>query len=65
MTFLGGSVVKNVPGNAGDIYTIPGWGRSPGEGNGSPFQYSFLRNPTDRGAWQATIHRVSRESDTT
>ena len=39
MTFPGGSVVKNVPANAGDIYTIPGWGRSPGEGSGNPLQY--------------------------
>ena len=60
MTFPGGSVVKNVPANAGDIYTIPGWGRSPGEGNGSPFQYSCPENSMDRGAWWAIVHGVVR-----
>ena len=43
---------------------IPGLGRSPGGGHGNPLQYSCLENPTDRGAWQATVHRVA-ESDTT
>ena len=47
--FLGGSVVKNLPANAGDAGSIPGSGRSPGEGNGSPLQYSCLENPMDRG----------------
>ena len=42
MGFPGGSVVKNLPANAGDIGSIPGWGRSPGEGNGNPFQYLCL-----------------------
>ena len=54
--FPGGAVVKNLPPNAGDtrdVGLIPGWGRSPGEGNGNPFQYSCLGNPKDRGAWQA------------
>ena len=46
--------------NAGDPGSIPGLGRSPGEGNGNPLQYSCLGNPMDRGAWQATVHRVSR-----
>ena len=46
--------------NAGDLGSIPGTGRSPGEGNGSPLQYSCLENPMDRGAWQATIHGVAR-----
>ena len=64
MTFPGGSVVKNVPANAGDIYTIPGWGRSPGEGNGSPFQYSCLENSIDRGAWRAIVPGVVKESHT-
>ena len=41
----GGSVVKNPPANAGDTGSIPGWGRSPGEGNGNPLQYSCLENP--------------------
>ena len=62
--FPGGSVVKNPPANAGDSGSIPGSGRYPGEGNGNPLQYSCLRNPMDRGAWQATIHGVT-ESDTT
>ena len=53
-------VVKNPPVNAGDIKdmgSIPGSGRSSGEGNGSPCQYSYLENPMDRGAW-AVVHRV-------
>jgi len=45
-------VVKNVPASAGDRSLIPGLGRSPGEGNGNPFQYSCLRNPMNRGAWE-------------
>ena len=45
---------------AGDSGSIPGSGRSPGEGNGSPLQYSCLRNPMDRGAWRATVHRISK-----
>ena len=61
----GGSVVKNPLGNAGDISSILGSGRSPGEGNGNPRQYSCLGNPMDTGAWQATVHRVAKESDTT
>ena len=44
---------------------IPGWGISPVEGNGNPLQYSFLENPTDRGAWSATVHGVRKESDMT
>ena len=50
--------------SAGDLDSIPGWGRSPGEGNGNPLQYSGLENPVDRGAWRATVHGVT-ESDTT
>ena len=46
--------------NAGDRGYIPGLGRSPGEGNGNPLQYSCLKNPRDRGAWQATVHGVAR-----
>ena len=46
--------------NAGDPGLIPGSGRSPGEGNGNPLQYSCLENPMDRGAWQATVHGVAR-----
>ena len=59
-------MVKNPPANAGDVRDaglIPGWGRSPRGGNGNPLQLSCLENPMDRGAWQATIHRVT-ESDT-
>ena len=55
-------VVKNPPGNAGDIRdagSIPGSGRSPGEGNGNPFQYSCLENSMDKGVWQATVHGVA------
>ena len=65
--FPGGSVVKNPPANAGDADPIPGSGRSPGEGNGNPLQYSCLGNPTDRGAWGgwATVHGVTKESNTT
>ena len=62
---LGDSVVKNPPANAGDMDLIPGLGRSPGEGNGNPLQYSCLRNAMDRGAWQATVHGVPKESDMT
>ena len=58
-------MVKNPPANTGDMDVIPGLGRSPGEGNGNPFQYSCLANPMDRGAWQATVHRVTKELDTT
>ena len=56
-------VVKNLPANAGDIRdtgSIPGSGRSPGEGNGNSLQYSCLENPMERGAWQATAHGVRR-----
>ena len=59
-------MVKNPPANAGDIRGggwIPGWGRSPGGGNGSPLQYSCLENPKDRGAWWAPVHWVT-ESQT-
>ena len=52
-------MVKNLLTNAGDTGSIPGTGRSPGEGNGNPLQYSCLGNPIDRGAWQATVHRVA------
>ena len=49
--FPGGSVVKNPPANAGNMGSIPGSGRSPGEENGNPFQYSCLGNPKERGSW--------------
>ena len=60
-------VVKNLPANAGDIRDaglIPGPGRSPGEGNGNPLQYSYLENPMDRGAWRATVHSVAKSLHT-
>ena len=56
-------VAKNLPANAGDVKdmgSIPGSGGSPGEGNGNPLQCSCLENPMDRGAWQATVHRVTK-----
>ena len=56
---------KNPPVSAGDPGLIPGVGRSPREGNGNPLQYSCLGNPTDRGAWRATVYRVTEEEDTT
>ena len=58
MDFSGGAVVKNLPAHAGDLRDaglIPGSGRSPGEGNGYPLQYSCLGNPI-RGGWQAVVH---------
>ena len=60
MGFPGCSLVKNLPTNVGDVSLIPGSGRSPGEGHGNPLQYSCLGNPMDRGAWQATAHRVTK-----
>ena len=60
--FPSGSVLKNPlanAGDAGDMGLISGLGRSPGVGNGNPFQYSCLGNPIDRGAWRATVHGVA------
>ena len=65
MSFPGSSIVKNLPAKAGDMNSIPGSGRSPGEGNGNPLQYSRLGNPVDRGAWPAAVHKVTKELDTT
>ena len=65
VVFPGDSVVKNLPANVGDLGSIPRSGRSPGEGNGNPLQYSCLGNPMDRGAWQAIGHGVTKESDAT
>ena len=56
-------MVKNPPASAeetGDVGSIPGLGRSAGGGHGNPLQYSYLENPTDRGAWQATVRRVAK-----
>ena len=55
-----GSEDKESARNAGDPGSIPGSGSSPGEGNGYPIQYSYLENPTDRGALQATVHGVAK-----
>ena len=55
-----GSVVKYPPVNAGNVGSIPGLGRSLGGGHGNPFQYSHLKNPMDRGTWQATVHSVAK-----
>ena len=62
-SFPYGSVVKNPPdkaGDPGDSGSIPGLGRSPGQGNGNPLQYSYLGNPVDRGAWRATVLRAAK-----
>ena len=53
-------MVKNPPANAGDLGSIPRSGRSPGEGNGYPLQYSYLENPMDVGAWQSVVHEVAK-----
>ena len=58
--FPGGSEVKASAWNAGEPGSIPGSGRSPGERNGNPLQYSCLENPMDGGAWWATIHGVAK-----
>ena len=58
--FPGGAVVKNPHANARDASSVPGSGRSPGDGNGNWLQYSCLENPMDRGAWWATVHRVAK-----
>ena len=56
----GGSAGKESAHNAGDPGPIPGSGRSPGEGNVNPFQYSCLENPMDRGVWWAEVHGIAR-----
>ena len=63
MSFPGGSVVKNLPASAGDerdASSVPVSGRSPGEGNGNPLQYSCLENSMDGGAWWAAVHGVAK-----
>ena len=60
-------VVRNLLASEGDIKdtgSVPGSGRSPGEGNNNPLQYSCLEDAIDRGAWRATVHRVAKNSDT-
>ena len=56
----GGSDIKESICNAGELGSVPGLGRSPGEGHGNQLQYSCLENPMDRGAWRATVHRVAK-----
>ena len=66
--FPGGSMVKNLPanaGDAGDMGSIPGLERHPGRGKGNPLQDSCLENTMDRGAWWATVQKVATESDMT
>ena len=63
--FPGGSVAKNLPTTVGGRDSTPGLGRFRGIGDGNPLQYSCLVNPMDRGAWQATVHGVTKKSDTT
>ena len=58
-------MAKNLPVSSGDMGLIPGSGRFPGEENGNPLQYSCLGNLLDRGAWQAAVHGVEKESDLT
>ena len=61
--FPDGTVVKNLPANTGDardVSSIPGSGRSPGKESGNPLQYSCLENFTDRGAWQDTVHGITK-----
>ena len=61
-------MLKNLPNNAGnarDLGSDPGSGRSPGGGHGNPLQYSCIENPMDRGAWRAAVHGVGKESNMT
>ena len=60
MGFPDGSVIKNPPANAGDTCSIPGSGRSPGEGNGYQLKYSCLENYKNRGAWWAIVHEIAK-----
>ena len=60
MGFPGGSVVENLPANAGDTGSIPGSGRFPGGGHYNPLQYSHLENPMDSGDWRAVVHSITK-----
>ena len=64
MGVFGGSVVKKLPASVGDMGSVSGLGRFPGEENGKPLQYSCLGNTMDRGAWRATVHGIAKELDT-
>ena len=59
-THLGFPGGKESACNAGDVGSVPGWGRSPGGGHENPLQYSCLENPMDKGAWQAMVHGVAK-----
>ena len=61
--FPGGSVLRNLPANAGDVGLIPGSGRSSGAGNGNPFWNSCLGNAMDRGAWWVVVHEVAKSQN--
>ena len=63
--FPGGSDGEESAGNAGDLGSVPGSGRCPGEGNGNPLQYSCLENSMDRGAWLVTVCGVKKDLDMT
>ena len=63
--FPGSSVLKNPLAKVGDPDLIPGLGRSPGEGIGNPFQFSWLGNPMDRGAWQGIVYGVAKNRNAT
>ena len=65
MVLYGGSVVNSLPASAGDVGSVSGLGRAPGEENGYPLQCSCLGDPMDRGAWEAIVHGVAKESDMT
>ena len=58
--FPSGSVVNNLPADAGDTGSIPGWGRSPGVGNSNPLQYYYLENPMNIGTWWATVQGITK-----
>ena len=64
MSFPVGSMVKNLPANAAELGLIPELGRSPREGSGKSLQYFCLGNPMDRETWQAMVHGVAKDSDT-
>ena len=65
MDFSGGSVDKESACGVRDLVSVPGWGRSPGGGNGNPLHYSCLENPMDRGAWRATVYGVAKSQTLT
>ena len=60
MSFPDGSVGRESACKAGDLDSVPGLGRFPGEGSGNPFRYSCLENPMDGGAWQAIVHGITK-----